>query len=60
MNKLNNTKTINYIYQQQIITQLCVYKPYCDIPIKNILITMYTKHTVNKITNLQRVISKHN
>ena len=34
MNKLNNTKTINYISQQQNNnTALYIYKPYCDIPI---------------------------
>ena len=33
MNKLNNTKTINYIYQQKN-NNTALYKPYCDIPIK--------------------------
>ena len=42
-----------------IITQVYVDKPYCDIPILKIyiLITMYTRHTVNKITNLQLAMS---
>ena len=34
MNKLNNTKQLITFINNKIITQLCVYKPYCDIPIK--------------------------
>ena len=47
----------------KIITQLCSAK-YCDSAasiaislLKKKIITMYTKHTVNKITNLQLATS---